>query len=190
MSQNVLLSPLRWCWLMVGVLAMGCGEEKKPIVGKSASEKQVAGRESPSARSPALVVEQPGNPELELVDPPPPAGDLAAEIEAFTDLKSCALRHRLGDPIVADAVEALGYDRLATDACRGIEALKRRDGGPCREVLSSALRRHCEAQVAMYTGQPELCPLTGRVLGVAEREPLCLAAARRDVRPCAALVGM
>lgn len=135
----------------------------------------------------ALVVERPAEPEA---DPAPPPGDLRAEIEEFKDLRGCVQRHRLGDAAVADAVEALGYDRFISDVCRGIEALKARETKPCGEMLSSAMRRHCEEQVAMLTGRPELCPTASRVPGVPERAPRCLAAARRDVRPCAALVGM
>jgi hypothetical protein len=190
MSQNVLPSPARWRWssLVAGLaaLALGCEERKARSEAGAAASRGAERKETPAV-VPALVLERPAEPEP---DPAPPAGDLASEIEAFSDLKGCAQRHRLADPTVADAVEALGYDRLATDACRAIEALKTKDARPCGEMLSSALRRHCEAQVAMYAGRPELCPLTGRVAGVAEREPLCLAAARRDVRPCAALVGM
>lgn len=122
-------------------------------------------------------------------DPAGPPGDLAAEIEGFVDLKNCVRARRLTDPALADSLEALGYDSFVSDACRGLEALKSRSRAPCGPILSSALRVHCEAQVGMLAGAPALCPVDEHVLGVPQHDPLCLAAARRDVRPCAALPG-
>jgi hypothetical protein len=122
-------------------------------------------------------------------DPAGPPGDLAAEIEGFVDLKNCVRARRLTDAAVADSLEALGYDSFLTDACRGLDALKSRSKAPCGPILSSALRLHCEAQVGMLAGDPALCPVDEHVTGLPQHDPLCLAAARRDVRPCAALPG-
>jgi hypothetical protein len=122
-------------------------------------------------------------------DPAGPPGDLAAEIEGFVDLKSCVRARHLTDPALADSMEALGYDSFVADACRGLDALKSRSRAPCGPILSSALRAHCESQVGMLAGDPALCPVDERVLGVPQHDALCLAAARRDVRPCAALPG-
>lgn len=140
------------------------------------------------ASSSALAgLERPPDPDP---DPAGPPGDLRAEIDAFQDLRACARAHRLTDPLVAEGLDALGYDTFLTDSCRTIEALKARDVAPCAPMLSTALRHRCEASVAMLTGRPELCPAEDRIPGVPERAPLCLAAARRDVRPCAALLGL
>lgn len=181
--------------LLGGWSGAGCEgkqDKKAPLVAQG--RKRATPGEAPGgARSgePAgsvLLVEERG-PEVPK-DPAPPGGDLASEIEAFEDLAGCVQRHRLQDPLVADAVEALGYDSFVTDSCRNLEALKARDPGPCGQMLSSALRRHCEEQVAMLSGRPELCPTVNRVAGFPERGALCLAVARRDLRPCVALAGM
>jgi hypothetical protein len=124
------------------------------------------------------------------VDPAGPAGDVAAEIAAFSDLRSCVKRHRVVDPVLADALEAIGYDSFAFDACRMVQALKDQDAARCEPILSSAVRGRCEAQVAMIAGNTSLCPTDEHVPGVPMHDVVCLAAARRDVRPCAALLGM
>src|SRR6185503_300930 len=45
-------------------------------------------------------------------DPPAPGGDLLHDLEAFTTLDACARTHRITDPVVADAIDTLGYDTL------------------------------------------------------------------------------
>lgn len=128
-------------------------------------------------------------PEPELVDPVVPAGDLAAEIAAFTDLRECAGRHRLQDPLVADGIDAIGYDTLVFDACRAIKALKDNDPGSCDATAATRIRERCHAQVAMLTGKEALCPTDDLVPGFPMHDVQCVAVARRDVRPCAALEG-
>lgn len=127
--------------------------------------------------------------EIDDQDPSGPPGDLAEEIAAFVSVRDCVTRHRVQDPLVADALDGLGYDGFVGDACRSLWALKERSHAPCREILSSAVRERCEANVAMLVGEESLCPLRERTAGAPQHDPTCLAAARRDVRPCAALVG-
>src|SRR5438874_908997 len=52
------------------------------------------------------------------IDPPPPAGDLKAEIERFTTLDACVAEKAKLDPLVGDALRAIGYDTFLRDACR------------------------------------------------------------------------
>jgi hypothetical protein len=118
-------------------------------------------------------------------DPPAPGGDLAHDIEAFTTLDACVRAHRVGDPVLADAVDSLGYDTLVRDACRTLQALHAKDAKLCAPIAASSLRQRCEAQVAVVTGQPAVCPLAHAGASQA-RDPVCLARASRDERLCAA----
>ena len=119
-------------------------------------------------------------------DPSAPGGDLARDIEAFTTLDACVRAHGVTDPVLADAIDGLGYDTLARDACRALQALKSKDVKLCLPIAASLLRQRCEAQVAVLMGEPALCPVAGgRSVGQA-REPVCLARASRDERLCAA----
>src|ERR1700722_10497547 len=54
--------------------------------------------------------------------PPAPAGDLKAEIDRFTTVEACALERARLDPLVGDALEAIGYDTFFLDAWRLIHA--------------------------------------------------------------------
>jgi hypothetical protein len=87
------------------------------------------------------------------------------------------------DPVIGDAIDALGYDTLTRDACRILQALKAKDAAPCKRILASALRARCESSVATLTGDLTLCPALGK-LGA--RDPVCVARASRDERLCAA----
>ena len=96
-------------------------------------------------------------------------------------------RARITDPVLADAIDALGYDTLTRDACRVLDALKAKDKQLCKPIASSPLRARCESNVAILVGDPRLCPLAG--LGKGDlRDPLCLARASRDERLCAAMI--
>lgn len=163
-------------------LASGCdkGPRRRELPAEPAPQR----RPNPA---PAASAEQ----QLEVtdVDPTAPAGDLASELDGFTTQRDCVSKHRVQDPVVADALDALGYDSFVGDACRSLHAMKERSHAPCHEILSSAVRARCEANVAMLVGDESLCPLRERVAGVPEHDPVCLAVARRDVRPCAAFVG-
>ncbi|HEU4411778.1 MAG TPA: hypothetical protein VFS43_41440 [Polyangiaceae bacterium] len=140
----------------------------------------------PSASGPALGEAPAVAVELDPVGPP---GDLAAEIEAFVDLPGCVQKHKPADPLLAEGLEALGYERFTWDTCRSIEALKRRRPEPCEAMLSSALRRRCLASLAVFSAEPALCPLDEPAPGLPRHDIACLAAARRDLRTCAGLRG-
>jgi hypothetical protein len=119
------------------------------------------------------------------VDPPAPAGDLKAELDAFTTVDACAQQHARVDPLVGDALEAIGYDTFLRDACRMIDAAKARDPKRCQAIDASMLRGRCEATVAEFAGDPDACPWvlpTRRTLG---RDAACVAIASRDARLCA-----
>jgi len=111
---------------------------------------------------------------------------LAHDVEAFTTLDACVHAHRVTDPVLADAVDSLGYDTLVRDACRTVQALKSKDARLCSPIAASSLRQRCEAQVAVLTGQPALCPVAGGGSASQGRDPVCLARASRDERLCAA----
>lgn len=138
---------------------------------------------------PAGVASAEGMPVSVELDPAGPPGDLAAEVAAFVDLPSCVQMHRPSDPLLAEGLEALGYERFTWDACRGVEALKRRRPEPCDAMLSSALRRRCVSNLAVFNADPSLCPLDEPAPGLAQHDVACLAAARRDLRTCAGLRG-
>ena len=121
---------------------------------------------------------------VEQRDPPAPGGDLKHDLDDFADLDSCVRKHAVSDPVLADVIDALGYDTLLRDACRTLQALKANDAKLCRPIAASPLRQRCETQVAVLAGDPALCPrLTGVMPGA--REPVCLARASRDERLCA-----
>ena len=122
---------------------------------------------------------------VEQRDPPAPGGDLRHDLDEFADLDSCVRKHAVSDPVLADVIDALGYDTLLRDACRTLQALKAKDAKLCGPIAASPLRQRCETQVAVLAGEPALCPrLTGVMTGA--REPVCLARASRDERLCAA----
>lgn len=119
-----------------------------------------------------------------VAEPSSPAGSLRDEIARFSSLDTCVAEHLPKDPLLADALDALGYDSLGRDACRIIEALASRDSKRCAPILASPLRARCETNVATLIGDTKLCPLSG-----SSRDPACLARASRDPRLCEAAVG-
>lgn len=118
------------------------------------------------------------------VDPPAPAGDLAAELAAFTTVDACVAQRAAGDPAVGDALEAIGYDTLVRDACRLLDAAKNRDAKRCADILASPLQARCEAGVAELAGQPEACPFDVPSHPELGRDAACLALATRDASLC------
>jgi hypothetical protein len=125
--------------------------------------------------------------ELELhVDPPAAAGDLAGEIAAFTTVDACVDAHAHLDPLLGDALEAIGYDTFVRDACRVLDAAKARDSKRCDAIDASALRRQCETTVAAVMGDADACPWMVASRPALGRDASCLAMASRDPRLCAA----
>jgi hypothetical protein len=120
------------------------------------------------------------------VDPPAAAGDLQAEIQGFTTLDACVEQHAHLDPLLGDALEAIGYDTFVRDACRVLEAAKAADGGQCDAIDASSLRHQCACTVAAVKGDAEGCPWTIPSRPESGRDAWCLAVAARDPRLCAA----
>lgn len=115
-------------------------------------------------------------------DPAPPPGDLKAEADSFKDLDSCVRQRAALDPVVGDAVDALGYETFLRDACRVVEAVKTRSTAPCDPITASSLRERCAMSVAVVLGDNQTCPMVGQA-----HDPLCVALARRDPRLCASV---
>ena len=168
----------------------GCDDEKKP------HEVQPA---SPSAIANALGIDA-ATLGGQLVDPEKPAGDLAADVASFTTVEAC-MKQRTAtlDPLVGDAVDAIGYDTFLRDACRVLEAAKTKDPKKCELIDASALRARCRAVTAMVSGDADGCPLKapskpdlGRdatCVAIALRSPaMCEGAQRRDRPACEATV--
>lgn len=117
-----------------------------------------------------------GQPQL---DPPAPPGNLKAEVETFTSLNACVeLKARI-DPVLGEAVDALGYDTLLRDSCRVLQAIKTNSTAPCDSILSSSLRDRCTTSTAIATGNALACPMIGQ-----NHDPFCLALAHRDTHLC------
>ncbi len=121
-----------------------------------------------------------------VVDPPAAAGDLQAEIQGFTTVDACVEQHAHLDPLLGDALEAIGYDTFVRDACRVLDAAKAGDPARCDAIDASSLRRQCAGTVAASKGDPEACPWNIPSRPEDGRETWCLAMAARDPRLCAA----
>jgi len=145
-------------------------------------------RESAPAK-PEAVAERLGVDAADLAppptDPPPPAGDLRAELDGFTTLDACVAQHAALDPLVGDAIRAIGYETFLRDACRILDAAKRGDPRPCDAIDASALRARCQSVTAMVAGKPEACPWEMPDDRARGRDPACVAIASRDARLCA-----
>jgi hypothetical protein len=143
-------------------------------------------RPSAIARAPAAdaAVAEPS------VDPPAPVGDLLAELERFTTVDACVKERASLDPLVGDALAAIGYDTLLGDACRMFDAAKARDPRRCEAIEASPLRERCASLVAIIARDADQCPWEVPSRPALGREPVCLAVVTRDERTCAAAIGM
>jgi hypothetical protein len=120
-----------------------------------------------------------------VVDPAAPAGDLKVDIDTFTTIDACVTAHAHLDPLVGDALEAIGYDTFLRDTCRVVDAAKARDPKRCDPIVSSGLRTRCLATVAQVKGDADACPWTVASKPARGRDAACVAVALRDVRLCA-----
>jgi hypothetical protein len=127
-----------------------------------------------------------GGPYVEGSDPPPRAGDLKSDVEAFTSLERCIAQHASLDPVVGDAIQSIGYDTLLRDACRVLQAIKQKDATLCAAITATGLQHHCEAMVAMATQDADKCPWVAEADRRSGRDATCLAVATHDPRACAA----
>lgn len=117
-------------------------------------------------------------------DPPAPAGDLKAELEAFVSVESCVKDKSKLDPLVGDALRAIGYDTFVRDACRLLEAAKDKRREACDKVDSSALKARCQMWVAMVAQTPDACPLLFDAMPGRGRSATCVAVSAKDPRLC------
>jgi hypothetical protein len=117
-------------------------------------------------------------------DPQAPAGDLRAEIDRFTTLEACVAEKANVDPLLGDALRAIGYDTFVVDACRVLEASKTKDARRCGSIDATALRTRCEAFAAMVAGDADLCPMESASRPAFGRDALCVAVAARAPQLC------
>ena len=123
---------------------------------------------------------------LELpTDPVGPAGDLQGEAARFTTIDACVAEHAKLDPLVGDAIRAIGYDTFLRDTCRGLEAIKLKDLKRCDSVEVSSLRAHCQNTYAMALGLPDACAFQNSLAKDRGRVPSCVAVASRSLALCA-----
>jgi hypothetical protein len=140
----------------------------------------------PPAASTAKRMELDAGFAIERADPPAPAGDLKEDVTRFSTLDECVAQHAVIDPLVSDAVRAIGYDTLLRDACRILQAIKVKDTSPCLAITASSLQSRCQSLVAMAVRDPEKCPWYSASEKQLGRDPDCLAVATHDPRSCAA----
>jgi len=119
------------------------------------------------------------------IDPPAPAGDLKAELERFVNVDTCVNERAKLDPLVGDALGAIGYETFLRDACRLLEAAKDKKRETCDRIDSSALRSRCQSWVAMIAQTPDQCPMQFEGLVTRGRNASCVAVAAKDPRLCA-----
>ena len=120
----------------------------------------------------------------EPLDPPAPAGDLQAELDRFVNVDQCVAERAKLDPLIGDALGAIGYETFLRDACRLLEAAKDRKRETCDKIDSSALRSRCQSWVAMVSQTPDACPMQFEGLVTRGRSPSCVAIAAKDPRLC------
>lgn len=123
---------------------------------------------------------------IEPADPPPPSGNLRDELEHFSTVDACVKERGRLDPILGDAMLAVGYETFTRDACRVLDALKAREAKRCNGITSGALERHCLSLVAIARQNPDECPWENERFKSSGRLPFCVAAAAHDPRLCAA----
>ena len=158
--------------------AIACDDAKPPVPAPPA-------RAAPA--SPASVMALLGldaGALSETTDPPAPPGDLKAELERFVSVDTCVKERANIDPLVGDALRAIGYDTFLRDACRLLEAAKDHSKEKCDRIDSSALRSRCQSWVAMVAQTPDTCPLQFEGIPTRGRNVMCLAVAGKDPRLC------
>ena len=123
---------------------------------------------------------------VDISDPPPPAGDLKADLDRFVNVETCVKERANVDPLVGDGLRAIGYDTFLRDACRLLEAAKDKKRETCDRIDSSAMRARCQSWVAMVAQTPDACPLQFEGITTRGRNVTCLAVAGKDPRLCTA----
>jgi hypothetical protein len=121
---------------------------------------------------------------VDTADPPPPAGDLKADLDRFVNVETCVKERANVDPLVGDGLRAIGYDTFLRDVCRLLEAAKDKKRETCDRIDSSAMRARCQSWVAMVAQTPDGCPLQFDGVPTRGRNVTCLAVAGKDPRLC------
>ncbi|MFO0671676.1 MAG: hypothetical protein U0235_18940 [Polyangiaceae bacterium] len=117
------------------------------------------------------------------VEPAPASGDLTADLAHFTTLDACVNERHLDDPVLGDAVLALGYDGFARDACRVLAAAKSGRAAECRPITVSRSRA-----TASLSSRSSARPRRVSARSVGPRPGAsCVALAARDRRLCASV---
>ena len=138
---------------------------------------------SPSSIAETLGIDAGGL--VDTSDPPPPAGDLKADLDRFVNVETCVNERANVDPLVGDGLRAIGYDTFLRDACRLLEAAKDKKRETCDRIDSSPMRARCQSWVAMVAQTPDACPLLFEGVATRGRNMTCLAVAGKDPRLCA-----
>jgi hypothetical protein len=159
------------------LMAIAC-DDKNPTVRPAPSVTPA----TPASVAAALGIDAGGL--VDTADPPAPAGDLKAELDRFVNVETCVKERANLDPLVGDALRAIGYDTFLRDACRLLEAAKDKKRETCDRIDSSALRTRCQSWVAMVAQTPDACPLQFEGVVTRGRNMTCLAVAGKDPRLC------
>lgn len=161
----------RWCLALVALVLFGCDKPKDTTEAGAAYATKPVGIDASGLG-------------VDPSDPVAPAGDLKDEAEHVSSLEACVAERAKVDPLIGDAIRAIGYDTLFYDGCRTLLATRDRDVRACEPIVSSALRARCETLVAIAKGDVEACPRVRESTVVRGRSATCLAAASGDARLC------
>ena len=160
--------------------SLGC-DQKKTFDPRDLPKEPPA---SPSAIASALGID--AGALVDTADPPPPAGDLKADLASFVNVETCVKERANVDPLVGDGLRAIGYDTFLLDACRLLEAAKDQKPETCEKIDASPMRARCKSWVAMVTQSPDSCPLQFDGVPTRGRNLTCVAVAGKDPRLCTA----
>ncbi len=140
------------------------------------------------AEAPTAPVKAPQRPAPLLEEPPDPSpwpthpANLRESLERFEDASQCEASLRAELPTeLAEVLADLSYDSVVHDVCTGLAAAKAADPSRCDALSVRAAREGCLRRVAIWSGQPDVCP---PARGVEGRDPRCLAWATRDPGLC------
>ncbi|HSO31194.1 MAG TPA: hypothetical protein VLT33_01725 [Labilithrix sp.] len=160
-------------------LLFSCDDKTKGLPRPAASVAPA----SPSSVAEALGID--AGAFVDTADPPPPAGDLKADLDRFVNVETCVKERANLDPLVGDGLRAIGYDTFLRDACRLLEAAKDKKRETCDRIDSSPMRARCQSWVAIVAQTPDACPLQFEGVATRGRNVTCLAVAGKDPRLCA-----
>jgi hypothetical protein len=169
--------------MLLGVVAAlmlvgGCDDKTKSVPRPAPSMVPA----SPSSVASVLGID--AGAFVDTADPPPPAGDLKADLDRFVNVETCVKERANVDPLVGDGLRAIGYDTFLRDVCRLLEAAKDKKREACDRIDSSSMRARCQSWVAMVAQTPDACPLQLDAIATRGRDVTCLAVAGKDPRLC------